>query len=121
MTVGMQSSSLFLVPETQPPCALQTIHAASSAVVPGKTSEMSRPHIGLGKFRDNQECEQYRQEYEKSWEPIEFSVRHLFILELRGGPEEPWTVTAALPLAGVPEREEPVMRVGSRTVLSDQI
>jgi hypothetical protein len=120
MVVGTRSCSLFLVPETHPANSFEHAHKAVAKVAP-RCTDMSLPHIGLGHFTSIDDCERHREKYMKTWEPVKFTVRHLFILELRDGPDAPWTVAAALPLAGVPEDEEPVLRVGCQATLSKQL
>lgn len=119
MAVGKQSRSLFLLPKTDPPDAFERLHATVASVVPGSSRGISNPHIGLGSFSSVDECERYCESYERVWEPLAFEVRHLFLVELRDGPEQPWTVTAVFPLAGVPDDEEPFLRVGRRTQFSE--
>lgn len=114
-----ESANIVLEAESHPAAAFKELEAVLAGSLPQRTYK-SVPHIGLGHFGKHDKAKDNLDGYKEAWAPISFSVRHVFVLELVEK-DEPWTVAAAIPLAGVPDGETPALAIGSRTCLDEQM
>lgn len=112
------SPNLMLHCKSTPSKSLEGLQATLAGAVPQSRYKFEA-HIGLGHFGSEANAKAHQADLQKTWQPLRFEVRHVFVLQLQA-PDEPWTVVGAIPLSGVPEDEAPELSLGSRTSLEEQ-
>ena len=84
-----KSCMLFLDPETEPADAIQTLSERMLKLFPQCNDTIKRsgkfvPHISIGRFKNERDCMNYKHQLEKKWQPLEFTLKEIYLLYRNG-------------------------------------
>lgn len=127
----LKGSANIAVPATSEPSqALVQLQQHLQSLVPQSRYKFES-HLGVGTFGDRDWAEEHLEFYHSIWSPLQFTVTHVLVLKRAGGKgkgrgkgritSEPWTLAAAIPLAGVGKDLPPPFPIGTRTSLQEQL
>jgi 2'-5' RNA ligase len=116
------SSVLYLDPVTEPKSMLDALMQEALQIFPQCDDQVTKgtggyvPHMTLARFKREAELLKYKQELERTWEPITFTVNEVYVAHRKN--RDPFELTHVIPLGE--ERRNPYFGLGSVPIDSIQ-